>query len=185
MNFFKDHLNLSNNIYDNAKILKANEIYKNKLLSEDNLGRIITGASQLERIAAKEGETAAETLARLNAARFESDMAHFNHQISQEALERARQALIAAEKEAARQAAAAASARDIEHGLHHQYVLSNSTLDDIQMSRPQIPTTPWVPPLLKKPVSIAPGTLASESMVSRPPISATPVRGQSIAMPGT
>lgn len=28
MNFFKDHLNLSNNIYDNAKILKAAEIKK-------------------------------------------------------------------------------------------------------------------------------------------------------------
>jgi hypothetical protein len=36
MNFFKDHLNLSNNIYDNAKILKAAEINKQQEIIDRN-----------------------------------------------------------------------------------------------------------------------------------------------------
>jgi hypothetical protein len=36
MNFFKDHLNLSNNIYDNAKILKAAEINKQQEIVDRN-----------------------------------------------------------------------------------------------------------------------------------------------------
>ena len=36
MNFFKDHLNLSNNIYDNAKILKAAEIKKQQEVVDRN-----------------------------------------------------------------------------------------------------------------------------------------------------
>ena len=36
MNFFKDHLNLSNNIYDNAKILKATEIKKQQEFVDRN-----------------------------------------------------------------------------------------------------------------------------------------------------
>ena len=36
MNFFKDHLNLSNNIYDNAQILKAAEIKKQQEVVDRN-----------------------------------------------------------------------------------------------------------------------------------------------------
>jgi hypothetical protein len=36
MNFFKDHLNLSNNIYDNAKILKAAQINKQQEVVDRN-----------------------------------------------------------------------------------------------------------------------------------------------------
>ena len=36
MNFFKDHLNLSNNIYDNAQILKAAEIKKQQKVVDCN-----------------------------------------------------------------------------------------------------------------------------------------------------